>query len=239
MEKRNSMQEKIDFPGFDKLFQIHDPLGNRPYRGKYEPYELALPLSRGESLAKETVHVTWQMGSGTPSDVIWASAIPIIVHERVINIFQRHNFTGWNTYSVEVQSKDGKKIPGYYGLSILGRCGSVDLSKSQIVLEEFPGGWFPQFLGHYFDQATWDGSDFFMESPDSKGKITSRRFITERVQRVLRKEKVSNLQMIALPEERTESFIYTIDDKYLLPSDFEARLSAVYRDAGVPRPAGV
>lgn len=89
------------------------------------------------------------------------------------------------TYPVEVYGKEGEFFSDYSGLSLTGRCGHIDGSRSEQRPKEYPGGLFPAWAGLYFDERSWDGSDFFMTS-DPKGW----KLVTEEVVRAFRKAKV-------------------------------------------------
>jgi hypothetical protein len=228
------------FPGFDALFSLSDPLANRPYRGQVTWHDETVALSRAECEPQGSLPVEWSMGSGTPGNVIWTvNAHPVFVHARVLELFEANGFTGWTSYPAEVVSKSGVAIPDYFLLGIIGRCGPVDLSRSRIVLLEYPGGWIPHFRGRYFDPDTWDGSDLFMHAPDSLGKVMLHRFVTDPVRRALRRAKIYNLDF----ERPTDSYVptnnYTIGLRHLLPDNFEARVAATYAKGGVPRPPWV
>src|SRR5437588_991555 len=100
------------------------------------------------------------------------------VHQRVIDVLLDNRFTGWSTYPAVVCDKSGLEYAHYHGLVITGRCGQRNLSASKIELSEYPGGWFPNFVGHYFDETSWDGSDLFMEEGDESGLGDSAKFMT-------------------------------------------------------------
>jgi hypothetical protein len=221
---------------YDNFYKMGETGASRPYRGKFEPYELAFPLSRGEANSDRPIRITWKMGGAIPGNVIrTTSAHPMIVHARVLDIFEKHGFTGWSSYSVTVFDKSGRETPDYAGLTITGRCARGDLSQSQIVLRRYAGGWIPHFLGHYFPPNSWDGSDLFMELPDSLGKLSSIRIITARVKEALVRAKISNIKLTPLPDDCRLCDIYTIGLKHLLPKDFNKRVGAAYKNTGVPR----
>jgi hypothetical protein len=74
-----------------------------------------------------------------------------------------------------------------------------------------------------------------MEMPDSLGKVTASRFVTERVRSTLQEAQVGNLRFARLTEEMVACSVYTIGLKHLLPADFERRVAIAYDEAGVPR----
>jgi len=153
-----------------------------------------------------------------------------------VDLLEQHGLTGWRTYAVHVTDKAGESHPDYAGLSMVGRCGPVDLSRSVVVLSQYPGGWFPHFLGHYFAEDSWDGSDVFMEREDSTGRVTARIFVTEKVREALDRAEVKNLRLQRLTEKSVMTSIYEIGSSHLLPCDFSQRVDAAYARAGVSRP---
>ena len=230
--------KQIGFPGFQHLYLVHDPLSNRPLRGQFDTDLDTCAITRGELVPTHPIPVRWAMGGATPSVAIWTtSAHPVIVHGRVVDLLQENNLTGWRTYPVWVTDKKGKLHRKYSGLAITGRCGPIDLSRSVVVLSQYPAGWFPHFLGHYFDDDSWDGSDLFMEHPDTRGHRTAAMFTTERVRQVFRRAKVRNLELERLTQVNVNTSIYEIGSTHLLPPDFNARVDAAYVRAGVPRPS--
>jgi hypothetical protein len=83
----------------------------------------------------------------------------------------------------------------YGGLVVTGRCGAIDRSRSEIVLYEYPAGWFPDGRGLFFAEDSWDGTDVFM-ADDETGYI----FVTDRVRRAL--AKTANVMFEAAAEVR-------------------------------------
>jgi hypothetical protein len=216
---------------FDDLYSLHDPLGNRPYRGSIDANAPDLRrLSRAESRAKRTARVGWGMGSADPSDVVWTlDAHPILISRRVVEILKREKLTGWSTYKAQVHAKDGKLVKGYCGLAITGRCDPPDLSRSTVVLKRYPGSLSPVLVGTLFDPDSWDGSDFFMPRPDKKGSWSLDRFVTGRAMRVLKRAKVSNLKYHALSTEVTDVEVFRYGVSYRLPRDLKKRVAAARR----------
>jgi hypothetical protein len=224
------------FPGFERLYELSEPASSRPYRGHFK-HDAPFELSRGERSVRRPVQVTWAMGSPVPGDVVWTtSAHPLIVSTRVKDLLNANEVTGWKTYPVEVLDKDGRKRPGYVGLSVVGRCGRVTLGKSRIVLKQYPGGHFPEFLGHFFRPSSWDGSDFCADRPDARGNSSMSRIVSEEVIALLKRHRITNIRWEKLSETCTPTWVFEVGLRYLLPRDFKARVEAVYRAAGVARP---
>jgi len=86
-----------------------------------------------------------------------------LISDRMKSVLEANNLTGWKTFAVKVLTKKGEDIPGYHGLSITGRCGKIDYSKSEIfekrLVPEAPLAKFHK--GLYVGLDEWDGSDFF------------------------------------------------------------------------------
>lgn len=114
-----------------------------------------------------------------------------LISERMVNIMKENGFTGWKLFDVEVYDKQNNKVPGYYGLSATGRCGSQDYSKCIDFTTKFVenGPIVEMCKGFHFDINTWDGSDFFF-AKNHYGFI-----ITECVYHAFLEAKLSNLRM--------------------------------------------
>jgi hypothetical protein len=197
----------IDFADF---FRLSDPVGNKPYRAEIGmTSEEAWSVSRGEHVPAKRPIVRWAMGGAVPSDVIWTTlAAPLIISSRILDVLEAGGLSGWNAFPVTVYDKRQIEVPNYFILAIKGRCNPIDLSRSEVVLREYPGGWFPEFKGAYFPEESWDGSDLFMERPDSLGRFTMSRFATGRVIRALRQIRVINLSYESLVEDQVSVSAY-------------------------------
>ena len=225
------------FPGFEHIYSLSDPLSKRPLRGEIDTKIDSFALTRGDVRVSEAITVSWYMGGAVPSDVVWTgNAGAVIVHRRAVDLLRDGGFTGWRTYPVNVIDKNGDSYPDYAGLAVLGRCGACDLSRSVVVLAEYPVGWFPHFLGRYFSENSWDGSDFFMERADVRGSFTGHVFVTERVRQVFEQAKMKNVRLERLTETSVSAMVYEAGKDYLLPTDFSRRVDATYTRAGIPRP---
>jgi hypothetical protein len=121
--------------------------------------------------------------------VIWPSISGLVVRADVIAVLERHGFTGWATYPVELHGKDDALIDGYVGIAVTGRCGAIDDGLCVPIWQEYPGGIFAEWRGMFFDPATWDGSDFFTPEGSYHPSI----LVTEDVVHALRKARVSNV----------------------------------------------
>lgn len=181
------------FPGFSNTYALEEGRTGGAFRG-----DIALDdpraVTRGEKTPREPVEVRWMMGRQRPFDIIHTGYVePLLVSDRVIGILKANGFSGWRTYAIDLLGKDGRRIPGYHGLAVHGRCGPIDDSRSIEFKAIYPGGIFPAWRGLYFDPATWDGSDLFMPS-DNWGVI----IVVEAVKRAFEKAKVTNVTFTPL-----------------------------------------
>ena len=179
------------FPGFENLFDLTDPLANPPFRGKVlaeQPFQLL----RAEISPSRSVRVEHAMG-GRPRDLIWTTfAVVFLISERVRELLESAEVTGWKTFPFEVTDRVRSSVPGYHGFAVTGRCGPFDPSKSQMVIKPPPvprGRAAPYRKGLYFDPGTWDGSDVFC-SEDGSGTVV----VTQRVQELFQRHKVTNVR---------------------------------------------
>jgi hypothetical protein len=184
------------FPGFDSIFLLGDPGGNRAFRADFglSPDD-AFAVTRAEFLPPP-VDVRWAMGEATPRDVIRTTlAAPLIISDRILEIFTASRFTGWTTYPIDLRGRDGLALGGYQGFAVHGRCGPIDNARSVEFEKQMPGGVFSYWRGAYFDESTWDGSHLFMP-----GERWAWILVTAEVRDALAKAKVKNVHFTSLAQ---------------------------------------
>lgn len=114
-------------------------------------------------------------GKTKPENFIALNAAGWIISDRINNIFRTMGFTGWDTYPIELRGKNGELIQGYHGLFVTGKIGAVDYNRSQVqIVPHTIVGLQPDIVlkGLYFEDNSWDGSDFFL-SPNSTQLIVT------------------------------------------------------------------
>ena len=114
-----------------------------------------------------------------------------LISERLKGLLTSNGVTGWKTYPVLVYDNKENEIPGYYGFSVTGRGGKVKYTNDDI-LHRTP----KEVL---YDIRQWDGNEFF--TLHNGGSI----WMTERVYRLLKKEKITALE--DLPSEKLMTVI--------------------------------
>lgn len=133
-------------------------------------------------------------------DTGWPSLY--LISDKLKFVLEENNLTGWKTFNVKVLNKQGHEINGYHGLSIIGRCGSIDDSKAEIIQKQIvPNGPFGKYYkGLHVGLDKWDGSDFFL--PEKYFGI----IVTKRTAKVLKKNKLTNIRLENLSEIETHDF---------------------------------
>lgn len=133
-------------------------------------------------------------------DTGWAGLF--LISRKFKEVLEDNTLTGWKTFDVKVLDKANQEIQGFYGLSITGKCGRIDYSKSEIIEKKLvPNG--P--LGKYYKGLPigldeWDGSDFFL--PESNfGTI-----VTSKAAEALKKNKITNIRFENLSDIETPDF---------------------------------
>lgn len=195
---------------YSQLFELIDPLANRPLRlepGSHQTWLTGAYANRlfyGELQPPEPVVLKGYMG-GSPTEVLWAGLTPIVcVSQRIVDLLLQNRFTGWATYPVEVYDRKGVYLPGYYGLAVKSHAGEQDFSRSQIVTKPpltYAGRTYDVYKGTYFDESKWDGSDIFRVQHATK-------IVTKKVQQVFKRAKITNVRFIPLLE--TEIDVNTV-----------------------------
>lgn len=119
-----------------------------------------------------------------------------LISDRMKSLLEENHITGWTCYPIELYDKKNILIAGYYGFSIIGRAGAMDIRNQPIIeksyLENGPICKF--YKGGYFDIDTWDGSDFFIL--DNSYWV----IVTDRVVELLKKNKITALEFGRLSE---------------------------------------
>ena len=129
-----------------------------------------------------------------------------LISDNMKTVLEDNNLTGWKTFAVKVLTKKGEEIEGYHGLSITGRCGAIDYSKSEIIEKRMiPTGPLAKFRkGLHVGLDKWDGSDFFLPEKNF-GTI-----VTSRAADILKKNKLTNIRLENLAD--IEAPIFDIDN---------------------------
>jgi hypothetical protein len=131
-------------------------------------------------------------------DTGWASLY--LISDKMITVLEENALTGWKTFAVKVLDKQGQEISGYHGLSITGRCGKIDYSKSEITEKRLvPNGPLAKYYKSlHISLDEWDGTDFFLP-----GK-TLWTIMTRTAAEALKKNKLTNIKLENIAEIETD-----------------------------------
>ena len=114
-------------------------------------------------------------------------------------ILEENNLTGWKTFPIKLYDKNGNEISGYHGFSIIGHCNPINYEKSAIIEKrKVPTGPICKFYkGMFIDK--WDETDFF--TPEGTYEI----FITKKAADILKKNKITNVQLENLTDSEIDA----------------------------------
>ena len=128
-----------------------------------------------------------------------------LISDRMKNILEENKITGWKSYPVVIYDKKGGIIKGYNGFSIVGRSGPLDLKNQPIEPVIDDNGHiteYKEYVGGWFDANTWDGCDVFIQ--DNSLRI----IITDRLHKILKKEKITAIECERFSDLRWECEYY-------------------------------
>ena len=113
-----------------------------------------------------------------------------LISSRLQDTLSKEGITGWVTCPVELQDRMGEIIPNYAVLGTTGRCGPLLNSRSRRVTRtNYAGtGLMDVWLGYYFDEESWDGSDMF------RPEGTRMTIVTKRTKGVIESIKATNIE---------------------------------------------
>lgn len=132
-----------------------------------------------------------------------------LISDRLKKILEENELTGWKTFPIKLYDKKDNEIFGYNGFSITGYCDPIDYSKSEIIEKKYAsnGPIVKFYKGKFFDLNSWNGTNFF--SPRGKLNI----FIDKKTADLLKKNKITNLNLINLAEAEVDVKILDYGEK--------------------------
>lgn len=119
-----------------------------------------------------------------------------LISDRMRSVLEENHLTGWKTFPVRLLDKSENEIVGYHGLSITGRCGPIDVSKSEIIYKRrVPEGPICKFYkGLHVGLDVWDGTDFFLPKHYYGPSITSK------AADIIKSNKLTNIKLTNLAD---------------------------------------
>lgn len=141
------------------------PTGCR-YANDSTPFELDVKVARGD-LSDLTGPPSFTVSNrGKVGDLLWTEGMPYkVVSQRLLEVLEEMEATGWTSTPVEVRYKNGDDLPGFHLLSITGNCDDIHATYDPTTIEED----FEVRYARGLDVSEgWDGSDLFW-SRDAAG----------------------------------------------------------------------
>jgi len=119
-----------------------------------------------------------------------------LISDRMRDVLTNNDLTGWTAFPILLTDIQGRRIEGYQGLSITGRCGPVDYSKSEVINKRLvPTGPLCKFFkGIPIGLDEWDGSDFFL--PEGNYRTV----VTEHAADIIKFHRLTNIELRNLAE---------------------------------------
>ncbi len=166
-----------------------------------------LKLTKGDYQGMDFPIIFKQKYGNKLRDILDTGCVSLyLISERMKQLLEEHQLTGWKVFPILLYDKKGKEIAGYHGFSITGQSGATSYKKSEIIeFRRVPHG----SLCRYYKGVSidnWDGSDFFIPG---EARHT---FMTKRAADILKANKISNLSMknlakrevnvICIPEDK-------------------------------------
>ncbi len=182
------------FSVFAPIYYVWHDLSRRMFHASLYRHPPHGELLRGEWDPVTTLQAHWSLGGAEPQDMVWGlSNSWIYISPHVQRLFRDEGITGWSTYPIELHNKSGEVCPGYAGFRIVGRCGPIDEQGGEVIPGEDPDGRFVRRIGLYFEESTWDGSDWFCPAGNNGYK-----FATERVRNLLKENHIRGAELMSL-----------------------------------------
>ena len=168
--------------------------------------KVVCPTHEGHRRSERAIgNLAFTIPSSGIKDFTWTHMSDIVVNNRVLELFAKHHVTGFETRPAEVRFTRSAKteLPELFELVVTGWGGSPAPEAGVRLAECCPDCNRRRFAiadpACLIDPAAWDGSDLFIVWP-----LPRYRFISDRLATILRREKVSGVNLIPAPEIRLE-----------------------------------
>lgn len=186
---------------YSKFYLLEDPKIEQSFRAgtvgeiSYDSYDI---LYKGELIVKEPIWFKQESGIDH-LDVIYTTSVLLnLISAKFLSVLENNNITGWTSFPAHLFTEGLERLEGYVGLSVTGRAGAIDKSRSQIehsaLLNRSFDKKYPHRVGVYFQNDEWDGSDIFI--PEGSGLL----LFSQRAVDILEKENIENTLFIPCTE---------------------------------------
>jgi len=192
------MDIKLDFSKFyifgEKYFD--GPVAVAPENNKDIPTDVRKKFCCGDFSVIKPEHFVHVRGNKLYDMVVAGAPSFYLMSQRLIDVLEKNNVTGWGSYPVTITSSSLGEISNYHAFYIFGKADKADRSLSEKIEVVFPNkskGF--RDKGYYFPLDSWDGSDFFYHI-GTVGSIT----VTEKVKNLFESINATNVQFVRCTE---------------------------------------
>jgi hypothetical protein len=177
-----------------EFFKLSSNLDSKTFRAapKIDVPDINIALLTGQVSHVEFPLAFQQCGGSLLKDLVDTGFSGLyLISDRMKEVLIGKKLTGWRSYEIRLVDRTGVEIGGYSGLSILGRCGPIDISKSLVTQKHLTreGPLSTYYRGLFIGVDRWDGSDFFLPLPYYAPMVTAK------AANVLRKANLSNISL--------------------------------------------
>jgi hypothetical protein len=130
-------------------------------------------------------------------DITWTWSTDVLVTQRVLDVFDKHRVTGFETRPAEFKSpkRSGPELPPMFELIVTG-WGGMGAAASGVRVSTLCStckyqSYFIADPSHLIDPASWDSSDLFIVWP-----LPRYRFASDRLAGIIRQEKITGVRLI-------------------------------------------
>jgi hypothetical protein len=137
------------------------------------------------------------------AEILWPFGIhPRCISNRLLTLFESAAIKGFVTYPVSIRTPNGKEIPGYTGIYIIGQRVNLDFSQSKIIERPLrPGSnrMTSVYVNISIDYSQVDNRDIFL----SQAAI----MISEKLHQILTDNAVQNVKITSLTDWELDSLV--------------------------------
>jgi hypothetical protein len=144
----------------DDSYLLSDPFDRRFARGSVKLQESigASQVVNGRLPLEQPLDVLVN-AEGKLGPMLWTGEPSVmLISQQLVSELVANGFSGWQTFPVRLSGREmGPRA--YSAFAVTGRCGPLDYTKGEWCQRDDVPGRFRR--GLFFEESSWDGSDFF------------------------------------------------------------------------------
>jgi hypothetical protein len=180
--------------------RVEQQLAKQTGDTRYE--RIVCPLRDGHNRAGERIgELSVIVHPSIVKDFTFTWSNDILVSQKVLDIFDKHKVTGYETRQAKVSfsKRNQAHAPVLFELVVTGWGGWAALGAGLTLVESCPGCGHKVYAiaepSRLIDPTAWDGSDLFIVWP-----LPGYQFASDRLASILRQEKVSGVKLLPASE---------------------------------------